>query len=95
MVFNNLFTFLENLLFRVDTSQALVSGFATFESDLKQKIEGVRDEIKERKNKLVRDVQDFEGNLSKEDANRHKNSRGRCINMSRSLICYRTTQETS
>lgn len=74
--------------------------FNKFESELKEKIEKVRAEIKgityfyftehlqsyfiiERKDKLVKDVEEFESKLSTAEATRLKNSRGtrKCLDL--------------
>ena len=54
----------------------MMEEFEEFAGDLQKELGGIRKEIKERKNKLVKDVEEFEKRLTKEEAARLKNSRG-------------------
>lgn len=53
--------------------------FNQFHSDILNELEEVKNNIKERKKRLVRDVGEFEKSLSKQEASRLKNSRGKIL----------------
>ena len=53
--------------------------FNQFHSDILNELEEVKTNIKERKKRLVRDVGEFEKSLSKQEASRLKNSRGKIL----------------
>lgn len=55
----------------------MVDEFSEFEQSMNAKIKDVRGEIRDRKDRLVKEVEDFEANLgSTSEANRLKHSRG-------------------
>lgn len=60
----------------LELSRKLVEEFPQFESEIKDNIENVRNEINDRRDKLAYEIETFESKLSDADANRFKNSRG-------------------
>ena len=64
-------------LIRIEICKKVADEYLQFHNDVKMEIEASRTKIDERKHKLVSDVENFEANLNKEQANRLKHSRGK------------------